>query len=249
MAKWVIAEDSITIECRQYIYAIIALTGVIVCGGISVPFAVRNRIAGVDPFQITLFSWIVATFVIFTAKSRYAAEWPWHEFLHGQVVCRSVKEVCDASGINAQTILMNLLLHEKNTVLRTRGPYNGMFTRQASDPGAFKINEAVHISTMMASGFIVLKALNVFGELLVCLDVRWASDSIRISRVGKWNVFEDEDDRSDDPMRREDDDDTVPGPIGEELVSGKNMQPKRLVRREVRIDRILGVYIRNTYFG
>ncbi len=141
MAKWVISEDSITIECRRYLYAVGFLIVFIVCGGISVPFAVRNRIAGVDPFQITLFSWILATFIIVTVKSRYAAEWPWHEFLHGQVVCRSVKEVCDASGIDAQTILMNLLMNEPDTVLRTRGPYNGMFTRQMLDPDGFKITK------------------------------------------------------------------------------------------------------------
>ena len=155
--------------------------------------------------------------------------------------------MCDASGIDAQTILMNLLLNEPDTVIRTRGPYNGMFTRQTFDPDGFKINEAVHISTMMASGFIVLKVLNVFGELLVCLNVRRGSDFISLSEIGEWLVFEDKENYADDPATR--DGDSVSDTKGERLVSSENKQVKQLTRRKVRIDRILGVYIGNTCFG
>ena len=235
------------IECRQYIYFVVLLTVVIVCGGIAIPFIARNRIAGVDPFQITLFSWILATFVIVTAKSRYAAEWPWHEFLHGHVICRSIKEVCDASGISPQTILMYLLLNEKKTVLRTRGPYNGIFSRQTPDSSGFTINEPTHISTMMASGLVVLKVLNAFGELLVCLDVRFDSDFISLLDVKERLIFEETEGRIDG--RVAEGGAVVSDATGKGVLNGQDKQVKRLSRSNVRIDRVLGVYTRNTYFG
>ena len=95
MENWVIAEDTVTIECRIYVRVIMTIAVIIVCGGMVVPFVVGTRIRGVDPFQIAAYSWVVAGFVTIIAKSRYVSEWPWHDFLRGHVVCRSVKDVCD----------------------------------------------------------------------------------------------------------------------------------------------------------
>ncbi len=105
MDKWVVSEHSITINCRGYVSVVIGVCLLIVCGGMAVPFAVGTRIRGVDPFQITTFAWLTAGFIAVLAKSRYVSEWPWHDFLRGHVVCRSVGDVCDVTGIDSQTVL------------------------------------------------------------------------------------------------------------------------------------------------
>ncbi len=112
-----------------------------------------------------------------SAKSRYVNEWPWHDSLRGQVVCRSVRDVKDVTGMNAQMILMYdstiyLLHNEWKTPLITRGPHNGIFQRAATEEDGFSIDEPVHLSTMLASGFVVLKVPNEKGEHLIFIDVR-----------------------------------------------------------------------------
>jgi hypothetical protein len=47
-----------------------------------------------------------------------------------------------------------------------------MFGRKASALDGFSINVPVKLSTMLASGFIVLKVVNETGEHLICEDVR-----------------------------------------------------------------------------
>jgi hypothetical protein len=228
MRAWVIAEDSITFDCHTYVFICVTLALFVVCAGIAIPFVVRDRIKGVDPFQITIFTWMVAGFIILIAKGRYVNEWPWHEFIHGHVICRSLKEVCDATRINDQTVLMYLLLNEWRIILHTRGPHNGMFSRRAvnADPG-FAINRPVHISTMMASGFIIVKILNLFGEHLVCLDTRRGSSSIMLRGVGTHLAYVDFENNQD--------------PAGNQI--------KRLEHRKVIVDRVLGAYVGESYFG
>ncbi|KAI9780750.1 MAG: hypothetical protein M1839_006537 [Geoglossum umbratile] len=173
MDTWVVFEDSITVRCRRYVVTVICIAALIVCGGMAIPFIVRNKIRGVDPFQITTFSWIATGFLVALAKSRYVSEWPWHRFIRGEVVCRGVNDISDVTGIDPQTILMNLLHEEENGILITRGPYNGMFGRKTTETGSgFSIDSPVHLSTMLASGFVVLKVINELGEHLICEDVR-----------------------------------------------------------------------------
>src|SRR5277367_1502261 len=141
----------------------------------AIPFAVGTRIRGVDPFQITTFAWVLAGFIAIVAKSRYVSEWPWHDFLRGHVICRSIKDVCDVTSMYSQMVLMYLLLEERDKTHRTKGPYNGMFSRKAEDKTGFAIDEATRLSTMLASGYILLKVLNEHGEHLICLDIRKGS--------------------------------------------------------------------------
>jgi hypothetical protein len=249
MKKWVIAEDSITIDCQLYAWIVMITASMIICAGIAIPFVVRDRIRGVDPFQITIFTWMVAGFIIVLAKGRYVSEWPWHEFLHGKVICCSIKEVCDVTRIEEQTILMFLLLNERKIILRTRGPFNGMFKQPAKEGegGNFSINRPVHISTMMASGFIVLKTLSVFNEDIVCLDARQGGENIRPRSSAErlcWLTPEDLEHREleegqlslhSSPRR-------VDAKPGDETV-------KRIFRRKLRVDRILGMYVGDSFFG
>jgi hypothetical protein len=72
------------------------------------------------------------------------------------------------------------MLDDRQGILKTCGPYNGMFlpnsgegNDKAADSGeGFSIDVPVETSTMMASGFVVLKVQNERGEHLICLDAR-----------------------------------------------------------------------------
>ncbi|KAI4659252.1 uncharacterized protein J4E78_005678 [Alternaria triticimaculans] len=162
MNEWIISELTVTLKCHRYVYTILCFCAVLICGATAVPFSVQNRLKGVDPFNITTFAWLLAGFILVIAKSRYVCEWPWHDFLRGRVVCKSIKEMADVTGIDDQMILTSLLHNERDTTLITKGPYNGMFDRRAeSGNEGFSIDIPVHLSTMLASGFIVLKVLSV----------------------------------------------------------------------------------------
>src|SRR6266566_4746378 len=95
MEQWIIDEDSITINCRTYVVSIILGAAVIICGAMAIPFCVGSHIQGVDPFQLTSFAWILVAFMVVLAKSRYVSEWSWHDFLRGQIVCSSIRDVQD----------------------------------------------------------------------------------------------------------------------------------------------------------
>ena len=253
MQKWLIDEEKITIKCRVYVYCCITLAALIVCGGITAPFLVGEHLKGVDPFQITLFSWILAGFVLLLAKGRYVNDWPWHEFLHGLVVCRSVKEVCDATRFDPQTVLMYLLLKEPKNILVARGPYNGMFARKAGkqepedssdgDPLAaaggpgFSIDVPVHIATMTGSGFVVLKVLDYSGDHIVCLDARTDLTECYVQRVRDYIYWSNtEDDEGQECVR-------------DSTVDDSTAAVKRLRQGKLRISRILGVYSESCLFG
>lgn len=167
MDAWVIDETSIAIKCRAYVLAVISGAALLVCGAMAIPFTVGEDIRGVDPFQITSFAWLLAGFLVILAKSRYVSEWPWHEFLRGQIVCSGIQDVQDVSGIDPQIILMYLLHGERQHILKTRGPYNGMFFNRESQALRFSIDVPVQLSTMLASGFLVLKVINEEGEHLI----------------------------------------------------------------------------------
>jgi hypothetical protein len=260
MDCWVVAAESITIECRCYVRVVIAFALCIVCGGMAIPFAVGTRIRGVDPFQITSFAWVLAGFIAIVAKSRYVSEWPWpwHDFLRGQVICRSVKDVCDVTGIDSQMVLMYLLREERVNTLRTKGPYNGMFSRKAQDTSGFAIDEAVRLSTRLASGFILLKVLNKHGEHLICLDIRKASkgsgalkgETERHLDIGKDSEY----DIPEVSAQQGDNNGTavnVDGVVTSEVRYGEEEldKVKKLTDNTFRWNKILGLYVRDSSFG
>jgi hypothetical protein len=173
MKEWIITATSITVWCRFYCFSVLSVCIFIIVGALAIPFAVQNRIKGVDPFQLTMFVWLVVGVILVAAKGRYVKEWPWHDFYHGRVVCDSIADLADVTGMDKQTILAKLLSNEMNTTLITKGPYNGMFKRKSeSSSEGFSIDEPVKLSTMLASGFIILKVISNNGEHLICLDAR-----------------------------------------------------------------------------
>ncbi|KAI9709904.1 MAG: hypothetical protein M1820_002981 [Bogoriella megaspora] len=255
MDAWIIAEDSITINCQIYVISIISIAVIIVCGSLSVPFAVRNRIGGVDPFQFVTFTWVLMAFFVLVAKSLYVSDWSWHHFLHGKVVCKSVSDVRDVSGIDAQMILMKLLHGERENILTTRGPYNGMFTRRSKGLDGFSINTPVKLSTMLASGFIVFKIADENGEHLICGDVRkgtevgeFEADS-REKSLGYKNLDIDASDETSD-------DETSSQYSNERAVVRRNVRDKAsggkihlLREEEFGYKKMLGIYVHDSLFG
>jgi hypothetical protein len=173
MDEWVLATTNVTVRCKRFVFSILSFCAVIILGALILPFFVKNKLPGVDPFQITTFTWLVVGVILIASKGRYVKEWPWHDFVHGRVVCESVTDLADVTGVDKQMILMKLLHNEKAIALITKGPYNGMFDRksEATSEG-FAIDEPVQLSTMLASGFIILKVISYHGEHLICLDAR-----------------------------------------------------------------------------
>jgi hypothetical protein len=251
MDTWEIAEDTVTIECRVYVRIIIAIAVIIVGGGMAVPFAVGTRIRGVDPFQIAAYSWVVAAFITIIAKSRYVSEWPWHDFLRGHVICSSVKDICDVTRIDSQMVLLYLLLEESMSTLRTKGPYNGMFTRKTEGSDGFAIDEAVQISTMLASGFIILKVLNEFGEHLICLDVRKGSKGKAplLKELDEHLACLDFDKDADENVLAQEslNNGQIVKRLGDDTKGFKRV--KRLQMVKFRYNKVLGLYIGDTKFG
>jgi hypothetical protein len=250
MDSWVISEASIMLRCRFYVATVMSIALLIVCGGMIIPFVVGSKIRGVDPFQIASFSWIVGGFVVALAQSRYVSEWPWHYFIRGEVVCRSVKDIREASGIDSQMIIMNLLHEEQNNILITRGPYNGMFGRKTADPGSgFSIDVPVQLSTMLASGFIVLKVVNELGEHLICEDVRKGAKARSISGdegeeyISYMDIWRDA--LNDlDGMDEMDEKDSVENTV--------EAAPEKVLRLSVKAfswKKIAGLYVRDSKFG
>lgn len=258
METWIFAQRSIIVNCRIYTISILTLAIIIVGGSLAVPFTVGTRIAGVDPFQITTFAWLLAGFILIGAKSRYVNEWPWHDFLRGQVVCRSVGDVRDVTGINAQTILMYLLHNERKTTLVTKGPHNGMFGRVSREGGGFSIDEPVQLSTMLASGFVVLKVLNEKGEHLICIDVRKGSNwDIAIKNesakvlacldMGKEDLSCEDTDSDENSGTEEEQSNHGQKRTGNEGLKADKVL--KLVEVEFRWNKMLGLYVKDSLFG
>ena len=158
ISDWTVAEDSVRVHTFKYSSIILTIAIAVIGGSLSIPFLVGERITGVDPFQLVTFSWFLAGAFLVGAKSRYVENWPWHDFLRGQVVCRSVSELAEASNVEKQAVLLYLLYHEFRNRLVFRGPYHSVFHRK-SEAGiaGFSIDVPVEHATVLAAGFIVLE--------------------------------------------------------------------------------------------
>ncbi|KAK3387817.1 hypothetical protein B0H63DRAFT_542267 [Podospora didyma] len=167
---WAIEEMAISVGCLRYTLGVMSACALLVAGGLLAGFLVGSRIDGVDPFNLAMFSWIIAGFSLLVAKSVRVAEWPWRDFLKGRVTCRSVQELASVTGLDEQVIITHLLSLESRTPLRTRGPYNVMFNKAGED--GFSIDVSPRVDTLAASGIIIVEVLAARGPVLVCLDIR-----------------------------------------------------------------------------
>ncbi|KAI8685112.1 hypothetical protein NCS57_00179400 [Fusarium keratoplasticum] len=186
MKPWVLEEKGVMVHCRLYVSLLMLLCAVLVAGGVSIGVAVGERITGVDPFNITTYCWVLAAFVLLVAKSVRVQNWPWNDFLHGRVLCKSVSELSSVTGVDEQLILAKLLQDESISVLQTRGPYNTVFNRKSED--SFSIDRPLSTWTMLLSGLIMIEVDTVRGRGLVCLDLRRGTKYGLVQNMGAYEI-------------------------------------------------------------
>ncbi|KAK2753629.1 hypothetical protein CKAH01_17549 [Colletotrichum kahawae] len=163
-------EKVIMVKRRRFVATTMSGCGILVVGGVVAAFLIGERIAGVDPFNIATFAWVLAGFVILIAKSLFVREWPWRDFLRGRVPCRSVSELHTVTGVDEQDIMEYLLSKESYTILITKGPYNRIFSRRSDD--GFSIDVEMELRTLVSGGIVVVQVASHMGPALVCLDIR-----------------------------------------------------------------------------
>jgi len=171
--QWTIEEKAIVVQKARYVIILMAVCSILVVGGIMVGVFLGTRLTGVDPFNITVFLWVLAGFLLLVAKSVLVSDWPWRDFLRLRVPCRSITELQGVTGADAQEILEYLLSMELYTILLTKGPYNKPFVRKSEDGGdGFSIDVKIQLRTLLASGVIMVKVAGRQGPGLICLDLR-----------------------------------------------------------------------------
>ncbi|RGP77373.1 hypothetical protein FLONG3_4512 [Fusarium longipes] len=168
--NWAVEEHAISVSCLPYTITIMSGCAILVLGGLMAGLFVGSRIDGVDPFNLTMFAWIIAGFIILVSKSVRVAEWTWRDFLKGRVTCRTVRELATVTKLSEQDIILHLLSSEKEIPLVLRGPYNNVFSNKGAE--GFSVDVKPNVGTLFASGLIVLEVLLESGSALVCLDLR-----------------------------------------------------------------------------
>ncbi|KAF2001486.1 hypothetical protein P154DRAFT_562514 [Amniculicola lignicola CBS 123094] len=170
--SWDIQENSIVVKRQSYVILLLLGCAILVIGGVMVGVFMGEKLTGVDPFNITLFAWILAGFLILVFKSLLVSEWPWRDFLKGRVPCRSVTELHDVTQVETQDILEYLLSREFWTILVVKGPYHRPFVRKSDGGDGFSIDVKISLRTLLASGILVVKVAGPQGLGLVCMDLR-----------------------------------------------------------------------------
>lgn len=170
--RWVVDEKSIIIPYRTYCWGSLGLCGCLVLGGLAIGLTVEQRIRGVDPFNIAVFCWALAGFLILVAKAARVEEWPWRDFFLGRVVCKSVSEVVAVTWIDPQLLLSILLRLEPLMLLDKRGPFESIFTRRNPDDG-FVIDIPLDTAALNDGGCFFVKVQGDVGPALVCVRVNY----------------------------------------------------------------------------
>ncbi|KAI0184386.1 hypothetical protein EV127DRAFT_474363 [Xylaria flabelliformis] len=190
MEKWVFEEKGVMVQCRKYVLGWMFTCLLLVTGGLAVGASLGQRLSGVDPFNITTYSWVLAAFFLLVAKSIRVENWSWNDFLHGRVLCKSVSELSSVTGIDDQFIFVKLLQDERESFLETRGPYNVVFRRKSQD--GFSIDRPLNIWAMLLSGLIMVETESTRGRSLVCLDLRLGTKFQLIGKLGDAEIIQDE---------------------------------------------------------
>ncbi|KAK4113804.1 hypothetical protein N656DRAFT_767511 [Canariomyces notabilis] len=146
------------------------VAAVLVAGGLVAGLTVGERVEGVDPFNFTMFAWILAGFIILIAKGIWVSDWPWRDFLHARVTCRSARELRRVTHLSDRELLVLLLWLEQQT-LTVSGPYNGPFTNCATGEG-FSIDIPSDLKALLASGLVPVQVGTLSGPKIVFMSFR-----------------------------------------------------------------------------
>ncbi|OJD36657.1 uncharacterized protein BKCO1_10000162 [Diplodia corticola] len=186
MRSWVVDENSVTVVCQRYVWTVMTAAFALAGGGLAIAFSVGDRIHSVDPSNMATYAWALAAFLMVICKNLLVANWPWNDFLHSRVRCRSVLELAAVTDINEQLIMARLLNDEAGgSLLKTRGPYNSVFNNQSSD--GFSIDCPLSNNTLLLSGLTLLMVATPQGRALVCLDGRRGTDLVAVEHRGTRN--------------------------------------------------------------
>lgn len=169
MERWIIDNDSIIIEYRKYCWGTLASCAVLIVGGLAIGFSVNERIQGVDPFNISVFCWALAGFIVIFMKSIRVENWPWRDFFRGRVVCRSVSEVLAVSRMEEQLFLTILLRLEPTNVMNKKGPFCAVFMRTNPNLPAFHIDVPFKTESLIAAGLFFIKVESIDGPALAII--------------------------------------------------------------------------------
>jgi len=178
LQKWAIDENSITVPFKLYAWGTLVLAATIVIGGVLFGFLIGNRIHPVDPFNVTIFFWGFAAFLVLFLKSFRVAQWDWRDFILGRIVCHSVSEIAGVSGINDQRLLTLLLRMRPTLSLQTKAPYNTIFNegRQSNSSDGLAVDKPLDNKAMAAGGFLFIKVDSLLGPALVGLNLnKWST--------------------------------------------------------------------------
>ncbi|KAI9899436.1 hypothetical protein N3K66_005897 [Trichothecium roseum] len=174
MDAWVYA---VIVSCRLYVWIVCSGAAVLVAGGLAIGLTLQDRLKSVDPFNMTVYTWALAAFLILICKAVMVENWAWQDFLRSAVKCRSLTELHAITSISEQLIIAKLLHDEQDSVLQTSGPYNAVFRRKVEGGASgFSIDVPVNNKTLLLSGLSMLKVETAFGHALVCLDSRKGTD-------------------------------------------------------------------------
>ncbi|VTO92092.1 unnamed protein product [Fusarium graminearum] len=79
--QWIITYNAIVVPYKRYAWGWIAISTILVFGGLAIGSSTGDRILGVDPFNISIFCWALAGFALAVAKAVRVENWPWSSFL------------------------------------------------------------------------------------------------------------------------------------------------------------------------
>ena len=171
MAGWTIGPHSITVSDNWYCRTTCTAISLLVLGALALISVAGGQplAGGVDRPNLVVLVWTAAGFLMAYVKSTRVEAWPWHDFLRGQVVCRSISEIHAVTKINPQTLLAVLLWHADSMAqrLRTSGPFCSLFGEH--EAGGFDIDIAPLNDTAMAGGHLFVVVSTHDGPALVDL--------------------------------------------------------------------------------
>jgi hypothetical protein len=178
MKSWKMSDKAVVVYCNRWVLSAVGIFLAVIIIGLAILFKFGKKMTGVDRSNILIFLWTVAVVGITLSKSWYTKDWSWHDFVHRQLPCKSVRELKRVTGVPEQVIMMYLLRHDHKKFYTT-GEYNSLIRRTALESAdGFAIDHPLNLSTLLACGFLVFMVASEDGVHLVCIGGKKRNESI-----------------------------------------------------------------------
>ena len=178
MKSWKVSDKAVIVQCNKFVLSAVGIFLAIIIVGLAILFKFGKKMTGIDRLNILIFLWTVSVVGVTLSKSWYTKDWSWHDFVHRQLPCKSVRELSKVTGVDKQVIMMYLLRnnHER---LYAVGEYNSLFRQTAHESfGGFSIDCPQKLSTLLACGFLVLMVVSEDGVHLICIGGKKRNQSV-----------------------------------------------------------------------